>query len=280
VEFDFSHHKSSESLSRQSLKLSTSTSNVHSRSFDEKDLYTTVAGACPGTATTTCTKICPKHNANNHQATRYCDLDNIQYVKMSNMKQIQSQASGSGSNTKLHCCGDIRPDHPSTSATASSAYYYAIPKSHHKCNCHELQQQQLLLSQSNLSRSILKSSSTHLDILTATPTACCSTYQNLKSSLNDCSIDNSAKSLPFIIQHPGRASQHCHDLPLMASPKLSRSVYKDSRSTIYSIDEYDVGKMKERVAQAEIFLEALGNAATIRNVNSSRFVSKVFFNLE
>lgn len=39
--------------------------------------------------------------------------------------------------------------------------------------------------------------------------------------------------------------------------------------------EIDANKMRERVAQAEIFLEAMGNAETQKNSNSSRFVSNI-----
>jgi hypothetical protein len=250
VEFDFSHHKSTESLSRQCLKQSTSTSNVYSRSFDEKDLYST-AGAVAVTSTTSCAKVCAKHQSNASIA-RHCDPDNIQYVmKTANMKY---GGVGGGSNPKLHCCSD----HPtSTAAATSSAYYYAIPKSHHKCNCHEQLQQNLLNNQqsSSLSRSILKSSSQHLDTL---PGGCCNAFYGPEGCV---------KSLPYMTQRQDFGSS------TTLSPKMGRGAHRDSRSTVYSIDEYEVIKMTDRVAQAEIFLEALGNATTARNVNSSRFVS-------
>lgn len=51
--------------------------------------------------------------------------------------------------------------------------------------------------------------------------------------------------------------------------KSSKKVVKNS--TLVVPDEAE--KIKDRIAQAEIILEAMGNACTARNENSSRFVS-------
>lgn len=44
-------------------------------------------------------------------------------------------------------------------------------------------------------------------------------------------------------------------------------------------DPVELVKLKDRIAQAEVFLEAIGNATTVRNYNSSRYVSSKNFEL-
>lgn len=55
--------------------------------------------------------------------------------------------------------------------------------------------------------------------------------------------------------------------------KMLRNTCKESRYGIYVDDPFDLHRVRERVEQADVVLEALGHATTMKNSNSSRFVS-------
>lgn len=61
--------------------------------------------------------------------------------------------------------------------------------------------------------------------------------------------------------------------------KVLRNTCRESRYGMYVDDPIDLHRVRERVEQADVVLEALGHATTMKNSNSSRFVSnlKVFF---
>lgn len=60
---------------------------------------------------------------------------------------------------------------------------------------------------------------------------------------------------------------------------VTRSLDNNETRSITSLDSNDVGcngdelSIRDRIAYAQIFLEAIGNASTQKNINSSRFVS-------
>ncbi|XP_035795364.1 unconventional myosin-Ib-like isoform X3 [Anopheles albimanus] len=94
---------------------------------------------------------------------------------------------------------------------------------------------------------------------------CC--HQNSNSSTR--SIHKSSSSIALTYEHGMSSSSPptYHRRPLAKS--ISKEVY---------IRDLELQKMRERVAQAEMFLEAMGNAVTVKNANSSRFGK--FFDIE
>uniref|UniRef100_A0A182SMV0 Myosin motor domain-containing protein n=1 Tax=Anopheles maculatus TaxID=74869 RepID=A0A182SMV0_9DIPT len=86
---------------------------------------------------------------------------------------------------------------------------------------------------------------------------CC--HQNSNNSTR--SIHKSSSSIALTHDHGTTSPSTFHRRQILKS--ISKEVY---------IRDLELQKMRERVAQAEIFLEAMGNAVTVKNANSSRFV--------
>ncbi|XP_058119274.1 unconventional myosin-Ib [Anopheles ziemanni] len=95
------------------------------------------------------------------------------------------------------------------------------------------------------------------------PMRCC--HQNSNSSTR--SIHKSSSSIALTYEHGTTSPLTFHRRQMLKS--ISKEVY---------IRDLELQKMRERVAQAEIFLEAMGNAVTGKNTNSSRFGK--FFDIE
>uniref|UniRef100_A0A182UR23 Myosin motor domain-containing protein n=1 Tax=Anopheles merus TaxID=30066 RepID=A0A182UR23_ANOME len=87
---------------------------------------------------------------------------------------------------------------------------------------------------------------------------CC--HQNSNNSTR--SIHKSSSSIALTHDHGTTSPSTFHRRQILKS--ISKEVY---------IRDLELQKMRERVAQAEIFLEAMGNAVTVKNINSSRFRS-------
>ncbi|XP_040151544.1 unconventional myosin-Ib isoform X2 [Anopheles arabiensis] len=92
---------------------------------------------------------------------------------------------------------------------------------------------------------------------------CC--HQNSNNSTR--SIHKSSSSIALTHDHGTTSPSTFHRRQILKS--ISKEVY---------IRDLELQKMRERVAQAEIFLEAMGNAVTVKNINSSRFGK--FFDIE
>lgn len=76
------------------------------------------------------------------------------------------------------------------------------------------------------------------------------------------SIHKSSSSIALTYDHSSMMSPSVHRRQILKS--ITKEVY---------LRDLELAKMRERVAHAEVFLEAMGNASTIKNGNSSRFVS-------
>ncbi|XP_055632539.1 unconventional myosin-Ib isoform X2 [Toxorhynchites rutilus septentrionalis] len=77
------------------------------------------------------------------------------------------------------------------------------------------------------------------------------------------SIHKSSSSIALTYEHSGGGSS--------MSPSLHRRrILKSITKEVY-LRDLELAKMRERVAQAEVFLESMGNALTGKNANSSRF---------
>lgn len=92
---------------------------------------------------------------------------------------------------------------------------------------------------------------------------CC--HQNSNNSTR--SIHKSSSSIALTHDHGTTSPSTFHRRQILKS--ISKEVY---------IRDLELQKMRDRVAQAEIFLEAMGNAVTVKNTNSSRFGK--FFDIE
>lgn len=101
--------------------------------------------------------------------------------------------------------------------------------------------------------------------------------QQLKSSLKQ----QGGTMSPFKYASTGQRSRSNEVIPEKDSP-VSRDTWKKlhstSRDTKYCDDPAELQFARDRVAQADVVLEALGNATTVKNVNSSRFGK--FFDVE
>lgn len=62
-----------------------------------------------------------------------------------------------------------------------------------------------------------------------------------------------------------------HSNSMMSPSVHRRQILKSITKEVY-LRDLELAKMRERVAHAEVFLEAMGNACTGKNANSSRFV--------
>ncbi|XP_058462725.1 unconventional myosin-Ia [Malaya genurostris] len=95
-----------------------------------------------------------------------------------------------------------------------------------------------------------------------------------RCSLNRCchqsstrSIHKSSSSIALTYDHSSSMSPSVHRRQILKS--ITKEVY---------LRDLELAKMRERVAHAEFFLEAMGNACTAKNSNSSRFGK--FFDIE
>ncbi|XP_058812061.1 unconventional myosin-Ia [Topomyia yanbarensis] len=95
-----------------------------------------------------------------------------------------------------------------------------------------------------------------------------------RCSLNRCchqsstrSIHKSSSSIALTYDHTSSMSPSVHRRQILKS--ITKEVY---------LRDLELVKMRERVAHAEVFLEAMGNATTTKNSNSSRFGK--FFDIE
>ena len=102
----------------------------------------------------------------------------------------------------------------------------------------------------------------------------------LKSPSNpSCSIEETLKNAQVVQVAP----------VVLIKPVASISSKGDEKSKVINLEHFksarkaaksstaviadEAERMKDRIAQAEVILEAMGNASTARNENSSRFVS-------
>ncbi|XP_055589131.1 unconventional myosin-Ia-like [Uranotaenia lowii] len=81
------------------------------------------------------------------------------------------------------------------------------------------------------------------------------------------SIHKSSSSIALTYDHSNNMSPSVHRRQILKS--ITKEVY---------LRDLELYRMRDRVAHAEVFLEAMGNASTIKNSNSSRFGK--FFDIE
>lgn len=77
-----------------------------------------------------------------------------------------------------------------------------------------------------------------------------------------------------ILKNPISRSASVRDARSSASSVSDGLAGGGSASVAGHPDPVELIKLRDRIAQAEVFLEAIGNATTIRNYNSSRYVSR------
>lgn len=61
-----------------------------------------------------------------------------------------------------------------------------------------------------------------------------------------------------------------------SSVREAKSVSSLDSSATTNADYLEMKRVRDRIAQADVFLEAIGNATTVKNYNSSRYVSIVY----
>lgn len=91
-----------------------------------------------------------------------------------------------------------------------------------------------------------------------------------RCNLSRCCHQNSSRSI-----HKSSSSialTYDHSNSMMSPSVHRRQILKSITKEVY-LRDLELAKMRERIAHAEVFLEAMGNACTVKNANSSRFVS-------
>lgn len=89
----------------------------------------------------------------------------------------------------------------------------------------------------------------------------CSLVRGCCHQSSNRSIHKSSSSITLTYDHSS-----------MSPSVHRRQILKSITKEVY-LRDLELAKMRERVAHAEIFLEAMGNASTAKNTNSSRYVS-------
>ncbi|EAT34876.1 AAEL012922-PA [Aedes aegypti] len=96
-----------------------------------------------------------------------------------------------------------------------------------------------------------------------------------RCNLSRCCHQNSSRSI-----HKSSSSialTYDHSNSMMSPSVHRRQILKSITKEVY-LRDLELAKMRERIAHAEVFLEAMGNACTVKNANSSRFGK--FFDIE
>ncbi|XP_062535184.1 unconventional myosin-Ia [Armigeres subalbatus] len=96
-----------------------------------------------------------------------------------------------------------------------------------------------------------------------------------RCNLSRCCHQSSTRSI-----HKSSSSialTYDHNSSLMSPSIHRRQILKSITKEVY-LRDLELARMRERLAHAELFLEALGNAFTVKNANSSRFGK--FFDIE
>ena len=106
---------------------------------------------------------------------------------------------------------------------------------------------------------------------------------NHRSSLPNCHAKSlKCESLANITAIPQtNISNKSTQVQCESSNKINLDNFKSAKrkvpiKNLLKISNLEIQAMKEKIAQAEVFLEAMGNAATTKNRDSSRYVRKFF----
>lgn len=221
VDFDFSHHKSSENIS--SL-LESHAHHLHPTKSCFKHQQTQV-GACTATNPAAAGKGSPKYavpsvsGGGGYGGCRQCGHSKC--VRAQSLEK-EERAELRGSNSRL-------------STIATAAAHSAHP---HRGSCSNLMRQHSTESQPERDRSSLMGSTQRISLYDA---------HKLSKVLGD---------LPPPPPAPSSVSP---------TPSASSSLHRRHKSPTQ--------RLRECVTCADVFLEAMGNACTLKNNNSSRYVS-------
>lgn len=235
VEFDFSYKKSTENLSGKCSKhglAEESTSSI-------------------GTAAVV--KFCPKHNCCNQnlsldlpiksKATVHCDNDN---VPTTSKNFVQSHRVP---NCDLH----QQPNQQQT-----------------RCKCENLDLIQNVNKSNSVSsvklKSKLKSPSSN-----NTGGGSGGTLEENATSSESTSAKVSAIKYKPVFSPATARKYHRSNVDFDSFKSIKKSTKPNKFITQKGIEDAELFRMKDRIGQAEVFLEAMGNAATQLNDNSSRF---------
>lgn len=99
--------------------------------------------------------------------------------------------------------------------------------------------------------------------------------QRLSSSSSLLTAGSPATATKKILKNAISRSASVRDARSSGSSSLSAATTTagSTGAPTHQPDAAEVARMRERIAQAEVFLEAIGNATTVRNFNASRYVS-------
>lgn len=254
VEFDFSHRRSSEMLpnANKCVKHAVHASIHFSKSFEEGSNQTTQNP----------TKAYVKHLPCHHNPANKCDTLTNTDLTFDNLVPAAAPGATSTSSTLPKYTPIV--DHMgnrmtnsiggSGSGTLASGDYQVPKHQYHHCNCLDAK----FADGKYLKPSLKSSNSCATEVIYGDSL----TYGPMRSRSNEAIPDRYFDSQGVLCQGQRTSGRDMW--------KILRS---NSRSGFYMDDPMELQKARDRVEQADVVLEALGNATTLKNENSSRFVS-------